>query len=178
MDRNNKNHFMWMHNSKYHCRMAACCTYHRLIYFSLAVKQETHTHKSLPLHKKYWRIIWEKKSGEWAGRRKKVIIRRKKVIIRRTEVIIRRTKVIIRRTEGVKRTQQKDKRGYSKVEPKTRDCRQGKTSDIPVPLPSGARAQHASLDNKQSADKACGRVVLKRNQKKHTKKQKKNGKAL
>ena len=34
MDRSIKNFFLYMHNSKYQCHMAACCTYHRPTYFS------------------------------------------------------------------------------------------------------------------------------------------------
>ena len=43
-----------MHNSKYQCRMAACCAYHRPTYFSELLN------KSLSLNEKYWRIFWEK----------------------------------------------------------------------------------------------------------------------
>ena len=46
-----------MHNSKYHCHMAACCTYHRPTYFS-SLLNRSHK-KSLSLNEKYRRVFWQ-----------------------------------------------------------------------------------------------------------------------
>ena len=71
MDRSHKKfeNIIWMHNSKYQCHMAACCTYHQLTSpncWTGAVQ------KSLSLNKKYWRIFWKmcRRKGQQAEKDK------------------------------------------------------------------------------------------------------------
>ena len=47
-----------MHNRKYRCHMAVCCTYHRPTYFSYLLNR-SHT-KKLSLNENYWKNFLEK----------------------------------------------------------------------------------------------------------------------
>ena len=48
-----------MHNSKYQCHMAVCCTYHQPTYFSKLLNR-SHTKKAYLLTKNTGRIFWKK----------------------------------------------------------------------------------------------------------------------
>ena len=68
--RKKERNLVQMHNRKYQCHMAACCTYQLPIYFCYR-QNRSHTKTDDFLTKNIAEFFWGKKSGEWAGRQKK-----------------------------------------------------------------------------------------------------------
>ena len=58
-----------MHNSKYQCHMAACCTYHRPTYFSKLLNR-SHTKKAYLLTKKTHEVSGKSSEGRTSRQKK------------------------------------------------------------------------------------------------------------
>ena len=78
MDRSNKKNqdIIQMHNSKYQCHMAACCTYHRPTYFSQLLNR-SHTKKA---------YLLTKTIEEFSGKSSEERTSRQKMITQKEEV--------------------------------------------------------------------------------------------